>query len=229
MRIAIQLSGMLRNYENSYLWLNESILDILKNNNIEYDIFISNWLNKEDDHNIYNLFTPKIMESEIWDDEIIDKLGWPEFKKCKYEIEPRASCLGQFYKIYQCNELRKKYELENHIKYDVIIRCRTELKYNTNIDVKELKILEKNQDKPIIFLRKGPNPQHIGENAWTKDNFAIMNRWGADIYSDCFNHLLNISKSTQVCTAELILRNWLYSHKNLDIFHTSCDYSIKRD
>ena len=230
-KVAICLSGMCRNIYNSYNWLQKSILDVLEQNDIQYNFFLSLWSESDDKDiramfNLYELHL-KGFEQEIWDNNMADFLGWQEFKNHRFEIEPRSSCLGMFYKIWKCNELRKKWEKDNNSEHDIIIRTRNELHFNNNIDVEELKILSKNQDKPIIFLRQGPNPQHIGNKAWTKDNFSIMNKLGAEIYCETFNHLLDISKFTKVSTAELILRNWLYSN-NVDIYHTSCDYRIIR-
>ena len=226
MNISIEISGLPRNIDNSYKWLKESILDVLSNNGHAYNIFLSTWQD-QDTQKFVDVFKPVVHEVDIWDDEMIEKLGWPRLKK--YDVATRPNLLGMFYKIYKCNELRKKYEVENNINYDIIIRTRTELRFNNIIDLKELEILNNNQDKPIIFLRKGPNPQHIGERAWTKDNFSIMNRLGVEIYCDCHNHVIEISNRDRLGTAELILRNWLYDHKDLIVEHTSLDYTIIRN
>lgn len=222
MKIAICLSGMPRNIENSYRWLRESILEPLKNAGHHYDIFLNTWEDK-DVQLFIDAFKPIRYELDVWNDEMIEKLGWPRLKK--YDVATRPNLLGMFYKIWKCNELRKKYELENNIKYDIIIRTRTELKYNTKIDLKELDII-KNCKTPLVFLRKGPNPQY---NHWYKDNFAIMNDAGANIYCECSNKVIEVSNATRVGTAELILRNWLDMNKDLTVEHTSLDYTITRN
>lgn len=229
MRIAICLSGMPRNIQNSYQWLKESVLDVLDANNLSWDIFVRMW-GKNDDEDILELlktYKPIVVEFEEWNtknDETTSKLGWEIFKEHKFEIEPRASCLGQFYNIFQCNNLKNKYELFASERYDICIRIRTELKFNNPLDIKELEIIN-NCSQPIIFLRQGPNPNHIH---WYKDNFAIGNKKGMDIYADCINHLLQVSKLTRVSTAELILRNWLDLNKNLLVKHTNLDYTLTR-
>jgi len=224
MKIAVCLSGMPRNIENSYTWLKESILDVLDANNINWDIFISTW-NNDDTNHLHKKFKPEVINIGTYNSETEKHLGWDKFKEHKFEIEPRVSCLAQFDRIYTCNNVRKEHEKKNNIQYDIIIRTRTELKFNNRLDIKELDII-KNCESPVIFLRQGPNPQNIH---WYKDNFAIMNRAGVDIYSDCINHLLSISKLTQVSTAELILRNWLDLNKNLLVKHTSLDYTLTRN
>src|SRR5262245_51195925 len=141
MNIAIQLSGMPRNIENSFNWLKESMLDILDKNNAYYDFFIYTW----EDANLQQFietFKPKKWNSERWNDQRADLLGWQEFKNHKFEIEPRSSCLGQFYSINECNKLRREYEFEKNISYDIIIRFRTELKFNNKLDINELNIIK---------------------------------------------------------------------------------------
>ena len=239
MRVSLCLSGMPRNIDNSYQWLKDGILDVLKDNSIPYDIFVSTWNNnvqKEGDSSVttvgnsaddfIKVFSPKKFEVEEWDDNIRTALRWPEFEQCKYEIIPRSSALGQWYKVFKCNELRKQYELENNVKYDVIFRIRTEIQYNNKLDFKELEILEKHSHEPIIFLRRGPNPQNI---FWTKDTFAFGNELGMNIYSNCHNHFVNVCQATKVSTSELGLRNWLYNNPNLKIEHTSLDYTLIRN
>ncbi len=211
---------MPRNIENSYKWLKESILDILTNNDHTYNIFISTWKDK-DTEKFIDLFKPSLYEIDVWNDEMINNLGWNKMKK--YDVSTKPNLLGMFYTIFRCNELRKKYELENNIKYEIIIRTRTELKFNNKIDLKELDII-KNTEQPIVFLRKGPNPQH---NHWYKDNFSIMNNDGANIYAECSNHVIDIGNLTKVSTAELMLRNWL-DLNNVRVEHTSLDYTLTR-
>lgn len=223
MNCAICISGLPRNVVNSYQWLQEFVLKPLEIGGHHYDIFINTWEDK-DTQLFLDTFKPVKYELDIWDEEMIDKLGWKKLKK--YDVATRPNLLGMFYKIYKCNELRKKYELERGIKYDIVIRTRTELKYNTRIDLKELEII-KDSEKPTVFLRKGPNPQH---NHWYKDNFAIMNDSGANIYSECSNKVIEVSNSTRVGTAELILRNWLdMNTPPLKVEHTSLDYTITRE
>ncbi len=221
MKIALCISGMPRNIENSFKWMKESIIDVLPK---EPDIFIHTW-NDINNQQMYNLYKPKLMDTEVWSDEFADKLGWQEFKNHKFEIESRASALGQSYKIMKCNNLRLDYEKQNNIKYDVIFRLRTELCFQNKIDIKELEIITNNKDKNIIFLRMGPNPQNID---WNKDNFSFSNNNGMNIYSSFYKYILDISRLTKVNTSELLLRNWL-SLNDVLIEHTSCDYILKRD
>lgn len=223
MNICILISGMPRNIVNSHQWLKESVLQPIENSGHHYDTFINTWEDKETQLFI-DTFKPIKYELDVWNEGMIEKLGWPRLKK--YDVATRPNLLGMFYKIWKCNELRKKYELENDIKYDVIIRTRTELRYNNQIDLKELDII-KNSEVPIVFLRKGPNPQH---NHWYKDNFAIMNNEGANIYCECSNKVIDVSNFTRVGTAELILRNWLDMNiPPLIVEHTSLDYTITRN
>jgi hypothetical protein len=237
MNIAFCVSGMPRNIDKSYQWLKTFVLNPISNAGHNYDFFISTWNNnvqKEGDASVktsgdnaqdfVRVFNPKKFETEDWNDEIRTKLRWPEFEQCKFEITPRSSALGQFHKIYKCNELRKQYELENNIKYDVVFRIRTEIRYNNPLDLKELDII-KNCKEPIIFLRRGPNPQNY---FWFKDTMAFGNSEGMNIYSDTINNCVDVAKNTKVSTAELILRNCIML-KNPLVEHTSLDYTLIRD
>ena len=224
MNIALQLSGLPRNVENSYKWIKEGILDKLIFSGHSCDFFISTWQDKNTAR-LIELFKPVLFEIEEWNGQKEDELGWQTFKNYNYEISPRSSCLAQFYKIMNCNSLRKKYEVDNGFHYSVIFRLRTEIKFNNTIDLKELDIISQS-NVPAVFLRQGPNPQH-GFLNWTKDTFAFGNNSGMDIYCDTFNHILDIGRLSRVCTAELLLRNWLHLN-DIKIFHTSLDYTLTR-
>lgn len=238
MNVAIAISGMPRNLSNSFKWLKEGILDVLEANNYNYHIFVSTWNNnvqKEGDSSVITsgdkpvdfikIFNPIEIDCEDWNDSVADNLGWQDFKKCQYEIIPRSSALGQFYKIFKCRQLISRREAINKIQYDIIFRIRTEIRYVTKLDIKEVEIAAK-ADRPLVYLRMGPNPNHL---SWTKDTFAFGNRAGMDIYMDCYNHFVDIAKLTKVSTSELVLRNWLYSNKSLQLDHTSLDYILTRN
>jgi hypothetical protein len=91
------------------------------------DIFIHSW-DKNDKEKILNLCKPV---SYIIGDGITfkkNKLGLDS----KSKLENRLSC---FYSRYRVNELRKKYQLKNNIKYDFIIVSRFDLLvYINNLD-----------------------------------------------------------------------------------------------
>ncbi len=222
MKAAICLSGMPRNIENSYKWLDESVLSVLRENNVNYDFFVSFWDSKNTSlkyNRISSLFNPKRFAIEAWNEEKIIELGFKQLKK--YDNGPNA--LGMFYQIYKCNELRKEYEKEQNIKYDVAFRLRTELQFKSKLDVNELRCIVDSEDK-TLFLRLIPNDRIF----WTRDTLAFSNGNTMDIYSDLFNHIFDLNISARSSTAEVLLRAWI-NQNGMDCRNTTLDNKVVRE
>jgi hypothetical protein len=85
--------------------------------------------------------------------------------------------LSQYYSIHKSNELKKIYEYQNDIKYDCVMRMRSDLIFNAHID-------PLNCDMNYLYaLNRG---SHRGTELNLCDLFAFSSSDNMDIYSDCF-------------------------------------------
>ena len=85
--------------------------------------------------------------------------------------------LSQFYSIHKSLDLKKIYEQNNNIKYDYVIRLRTDLYFNTKTDIQ---FFDSNK---INVLNSAC---HKGTDLTINDHFACSSSDLMDIYSECF-------------------------------------------
>ena len=73
------------------------------------------------------------------DFEISEKKYWAGGLETEPDYQKRQinNSLSYFYSLSEVNRLRKLYEYENKIKYDYIIKCRTDSIINTSIQYEE--------------------------------------------------------------------------------------------
>jgi hypothetical protein len=165
MKVAICLSGHLRNFEKTFPRIKSQILDTFLNP----DIFISVW----DKSNTNNNVSFKNQEDDLFiniiDQELIDMVKKELNSQYNYttvEVENLnkvnhkltdyvndnvstydsvrydnlLKVISTYYKIWKCNILRNDYELKNKINYDLVIRCDTDtiVKYfNFDVNLKD--------------------------------------------------------------------------------------------
>lgn len=139
-RIAILISGHLRNYETCYYNLKKNLLDLLQKDDI--DIFFHTWdtinydlddkINNEEKENILKLFNPKkyLFEDDLkFRDKIIFNNKFYNLNLLKYcyngdSIELIKSQINQYYGRYKTNLLKEEYECQTNITYDYVISTR---------------------------------------------------------------------------------------------------------
>jgi hypothetical protein len=140
MKIAILISGHLRNYEKCYYNLKINLLDLLQEHDI--DIFFHTWntinytikdeISEEEKKKIIKLFNPKKYEFEDdlkTRDKIILNKNFNNLNLLKYcynsnSIELIKSQINQYYGRYKANLLKKEYERETNITYDFVVSTR---------------------------------------------------------------------------------------------------------
>lgn len=138
-KTAVLIAGEPREFKKNYDNFMENIVEPTN-----ADVFISCWDFKkkkrfQDDGTIdeyRKLYDPTIFLCETWDDKQYKKFEplINKFKKnCREEINPEA-VLGFNYKLHQCNYLRQQYELMHDIRYDIIIKWRTEFTCDWRFD-----------------------------------------------------------------------------------------------
>ena len=185
MRVALCISGHLRKFDQTFHSLRQNFLQSHKS-----DIFIHTWdklgfsckfktdsvLNNTNQKltQIKSLYNPKNFIIEPSDFiETLKQEGDQYAPHLMYEPKHVGHMASMFYKIYACNELRKKYELDN-VSYDYVIRCRADLVF----------------ESPIILPPKSENtiwiPRFISNTDWYTDQFAIGDSYSMDLYSSLY-------------------------------------------
>jgi len=134
-KLALCISGHLRTFESNYKTVKEQILD-----KFNCDVFIHTWNTlglsyRPGDSNLHvadtnrylstikNLYQPKkIVIEEAKQFEMTTIMNTVD-----YSHRDRHGILSMFYKIEECNNLRKEYEKESNVKYDFVVRFRGDL------------------------------------------------------------------------------------------------------
>jgi hypothetical protein len=155
MKIAICISGEMRLFNNQKLI--DSFNKFKGSIPFDIDVFVSTWshigfsyntkrisplLRRDDIHNMRNdiveLFNPVSLEIENYDDWLDDNSNMTSIMSNSLIGGESVTSPPQLYKIYKCNELKKKYEIENNFKYDVVIRTRPDLLYLSDLDLSDI-------------------------------------------------------------------------------------------
>jgi len=215
MRVALCISGSLRQYEACYYSLNKYVLTPLN-----CDVFLSTWYttvpykqcnthNPNADERQYDIekaiktYNPKLHNIELYDEqkrqELVDFSG---FECQSLKVQDALYCyihpiLGQFYQIYQVHRLKQIYEHHHNFKYDYVIRTRPDILYFNEIT--QEKLLEINKESNIIYQPKRVDYGNMGNDQviiGTSDN---MNKFS--------NLYFNIDQLFQACSRNRIQRN----------------------
>jgi hypothetical protein len=224
-KIAMCISGYLRTFKECYPSIKKNLID---DNDI--DIFIhtydkvgnsSGWrspidLTEDIDieflESIPNL---KVLAVQKWDNI---KYQFEKFREQQW-IVTNINVIGTiFYKIYMCNELRKQYERENNIKYDLIIRMRGDQVFERKINLTfpENKILINSYpwgDEDYVERFVGDDcgqPGCRNEIEWINDRFAVGTPENIDYLSDLYNHFEELITGEECVELEHLL----YKHLN---------------
>lgn len=150
MRIAIQLAGEFRSWkdvEDSF-FNNVIMFNIGKGHNV--DIFIHSY----EDVRYQGLYFQKIQPT----DSVLENKENVYTPSVLLNSKHNHDGIYHHYrKVYDCNEMRKKYEYLNNISYDVIYKTRFDLIYYEPVDFGKMDL--KNNK---LFCAK---EQQLGENA----------------------------------------------------------------
>lgn len=185
LKTALCISGHLRTFEENFDSVRVNILE-----KMDCDVFIHTWdkvglAHRGLDAKYHNTETYKLVDK-------IEKLYNPK----KLVIEPSKAflvsnlmqsrlidrrdipgTLSMFYKIEQCNNLKKEYEQENNFTYDCVIRFRGDLFVENPLPVDTFTNLN-----TVFFSNYG----HFGG---ISDQFAYGNSSIMDIYSSLYSNI----------------------------------------
>lgn len=117
MKIAVQMAANPRSFKRCYDSFKKNILDTLNP-----DIFIHTW-------KLNGLERPDVTTDGSCEEYI--ELYQPksyQIEELNYNYEPLMTMVPHFTSRYKVNELRKKHERENEVKYDVVIMARPDVR-----------------------------------------------------------------------------------------------------
>lgn len=174
MKLAIIISGQPRNLKIGYNSLKQFYL-----HKYDCDIFIHTWFDKIFSLSVYeemiNLFKPKkiLIEEQI----IFDKKN---IKDPQWNVSLQ-NLLSMYYSMYMGNKLRNMCEEYNEIKYDFIMRMRSDLQIYRPI---ELEKIEKDKLAVYKWTQLTPTPNFDYNTIGMSDVFALGN---SEIMNKYFN------------------------------------------
>jgi hypothetical protein len=164
MKIAICISGLYRTFDECYSTIKEHIID--NNPDFEFDV-IASFSTKEN-------IIPKHDSSIFKRVQFIEDSELPDLTYQKdrytYEVQGHVSNYYQLSGLKQVNELRNQVEQDKNIKYDFLLRTRSDIKFLSPVSLKDL-------DYNKIYLPYG-HDHRGGYN----DRFAFGNRYLMDNY-----------------------------------------------
>jgi len=175
MKVAIQISGPKRTIEHC--------IPVLLSNlepNHEYDFFlciVGEEDPKEQDR-IINLFN-KVYYTFI----PVKDFSYLE-KQYNYGRYEPGNVFPQAYSTFVCHQLRKTIEKQEHKKYDVVVRTRTDNTYGAPLPINENAGLLHRPNLIII--------PDFGHYSGFNDQIAIGNAYGMDHYCEWYNWLCRL-------------------------------------
>ena len=186
MKIAYCFSWQARTFDICYPYIKKNLFDC---NSQDYDVFCC----VEDDKDLYkiNILKPKsilkLKSSEV--EKIIKKDYWKFLKKWNYKDflytyntnKSPIIYLQQLYKNKKVNDLRIKYEKENNIKYDIIVRIRFDM-----LPIHEI-IINNTKNKIVISNCK------VDKSNAINDMFAYWNNENINKYYSMYDNFKELT------------------------------------
>lgn len=226
MRIAICISGHVRDYKKFSQSFFEKIIE--PNKHHEIDVFISTWDkintgssfastrrgyiddNKVDVNEIVRIYNPKLYIVEKSNDSIFER-----FNITNHNNNPKF-VISQFYKINQVGNLLKYYIQSTGRNYDLVMKTRFDINYDCIEDV------DVNLPKPEITTKTFKfenfdsnffNVEHDWDHYqnWVHDKIFVSNVNNYLKFIDIFNNFENILQKYGTPTAEHLIYFWLIS------------------
>ena len=209
MKIAIGFFGITRSLKYTIKSINERIFNVLKTNNIEYDIYIhtyhlTNYKNIRTrevikdcdvDNDEYKLLNANYIEIDD-QEEIETRINLLLYRTHKDPWNTNYNSVDNFI-LAQYSKLRLTKMIEkNNTYYDYVLFMRPDCRYLDNLPIQYLHLINNNS---III----PNFHLYGVIPFN-DRFCISNMKTYKIYGEVFNLLLNISKKKPLHSETII-------------------------
>lgn len=168
MKVALCISGGLRNFEDTFYSFKEFLLDIF-----DVDVFFYGVENKkgaiQNEITLKELFNPKRYK--------VNTLSFYNTIPCNYTL---STSFYSFYNVYKCNELKKEFEKENNFLYDIVIRSRLDYFWFRSITENEIEIAQNFVLTPLEWSFKSVSTYAIS------DAFAFSTSKLIDKYANIF-------------------------------------------
>lgn len=217
-RVAICLSGHLRTPKQGYELFKKYVID--PNQDCDFDFFIDTWSARDWRKNdgvdrtneslewviseVMSLYKPvavRIQRDRAWNTEMYHKyIREGDVKKASRG----EHIMGMYYKIFQCDDLRRTHEKEFCFEYDLVLRHRTDIAFNENLVLSDALV---EQAKTKIFIAKN----HSDQEEWCSDVSAISSPKGMLFYSFLFALIPSLVERHEVFRPELLLYHHLKS------------------
>ena len=214
LKVAICFSGELRSLDSTH----QNLKNFIENSFEDYTIFAHIPFN-HNSHTFKNYFPNSIINIEKDKRFLISRISKSQVYSVKNKYnqdlsKARRSYLLQLYGIYKSNYIKTQYENLNSMKFDWVIRCRTDLKFYT--PKIELNLFDNN----FIFT---PNfHQFEGIN----DRFFLGSSENMDTLSKLYKYVR--FNKVQGFNAESILKNYINSN-NIEIKHFDIKFNRVRN
>jgi hypothetical protein len=187
-KIAVLISGGLRNFRVTQPWINKFLIEPLN-----ADVFVHGWQTNEGyDSDVESVRKYLNIKDYIINDRDLFKIPIPDVMNHKYPdhvrrgwgMEVADHILGQLFNMKNCFNLIENYQKQNGFTYDIIIRIRPDEFWFDTIKDDDLDYIVKN--------RQLATPQHYisvisGNNI--NDRFAMGSFEVMSEYCSMFDHV----------------------------------------
>ena len=187
MKVAVLVSGMLRTFEETYPRFKKYIID-----DLYPDIFFYGYPNKKGieycKNKIKELWNLKDFEILEYTDDLRKKICLDEnkYEKNKRPETKVNNVLSAAYILKKCNDLRLKYQNDNNIDYDVVLRIRPDYYFINHINQSQLESAKKGEILiPNEWDFKEVHPLAVS------DGIALSNNFSMNKYCELYNHIDN--------------------------------------
>jgi hypothetical protein len=213
MKVALCISGMPRSFKRCIDSLRRNFIDIY-----QPDIFISTWRSELRDDLFPESDTPEelidLLQPKKFDIEIFNQA-----RQATFETNPFKSFADQggrsvsrmipmYYKIFAADTHRFIYERENKIKYDLVVRARSDLLFHSAV------VLEPLPPNVVAFPTKN-STSHVNDQLWYSSAetatqlaavyYAIPDLWygGVLIHGEALLYAYVVAKGLVIKPVEL--------------------------
>lgn len=189
MKIALCFAGQARSYEQGYEYYKSNLL-----NHYDVDVFIHSW-NFDEEDKLLKLYNPKSYEFGA------PPLGDYDNKYTRTpdrEKYPPRNNYGQFFSLYECSKLVES----TGIKYDWVIRSRTDYALNTVIPFAEM-------DNSKLYI---PNCRMVPERDFGNDQFAFGSQETMMKYMSTYLNIDKYYDSGAIFVGEELMKANLHEH-----------------
>jgi hypothetical protein len=179
MKVAIQLAANPRSFKRNYPYFKENLLDTLNP-----DVFIHTWNLKGNERP--DVITDGSCQEYI---DLYKPKAW-EIEDLHYNYEPLMTMVPHFTSRYKANQLRKKYQEENNIKYDVVICHRADVRLLNPFKMEYANMVTKDSLWTHHFRK---DVDGLGAPQVNDYLFYTSPKW-MDVVADCYHEMdkLNI-------------------------------------